>query len=303
MNPKVSVVCVTYTRRDLVLKCLKSCIEQDYPSLEILVVVNPSGDGTEEAIQQTFPEIRILRTHTNIGFFPALNLAIANTSGDYIMAVDDDAYFLKMDAITNLVNAFREEPRLGAVTCSLEGPHEVPTEGADRYISVFTTGFTMVPRQVYTHWAGYFPDIFFRSAGETYVCTRLWELGRPVKRLHNVRMYHERAWQGRSDRDWKFYGLKSQILCAFMRDPWYFLPFHLCSKGVRSLFQSIGWGHAGTWAQAWIGAFYHLPEALKLRQPIHWRTQRLLWRLRKEMIRSPLPSFIPPKSMMSANKS
>ena len=116
MNPKVSVVCVTYTRRDLVLKCLKSCIEQDYPSLEILVVVNPSGDGTEEAIQQTFPEIRILRTHTNIGFFPALNLAIANTSGDYIMAVDDDAYFLKMDAITNLVNAFREEPRLGAVT-------------------------------------------------------------------------------------------------------------------------------------------------------------------------------------------
>ena len=288
MSKKVSIVCVTYDRRNLVLRCLKSCVEQDYPELEIIAVVNPSGDGTEEAVRNQFPTVNIIKTHTNIGFFPALNLAIANTTGDYLMMVDDDAYFLTKDAITSLFRAFLEEPGLGAVTCNLEGPHETPMEGPDRYIPVFTTGFTMVPRQVYTEWVGYYPEIFFRSAGETYVSSRLWEIGRPVKRLSSVRMYHERALEGRSDRDWKFYALRSQILCAVMRDPWFLTLPHLFSMKLNSFFQYLRWRRLGVWICAWLSAFYHLPEALRLRVPISWRTQKLLWRLRKEIIFDPL---------------
>lgn len=270
---------MTYSRRELALRCLKSCVEQSYPDLEIVLVINPSGDGTEEAIGQNFPQIKVIRTHKNIGFFPALNIAIANTAGDYIMTVDDDAYFLDDKAIVHLVAEFQREPKLGAVTCNLEGPHETPID-ADRYIEAFTTGFTMVPRRVFTEGVGYYPDIFFRSAGETYLCTWLWELGRPVKRLHNVRMYHERATQGRSDRDWKFHSLRSQLLCAIMRDPWYILPFSLASKGVKGLFQYIRWGQSSIWILAWLSALLHLPAALRQRRPISWRTQVLLWRLR-----------------------
>ena len=285
MKPKVSVVCVTYRRRDLVLHCLKSCIEQDYLDLEIVVVVNLSGDGTEEAIHQTFPQIKVIRTHKNIGFFPALNIAIANTNGDYIMMVDDDAYFLDNDAISRLVAEFQKEPRLGAVTCNLEGPNEKPID-SDRYIEAFTTGFTMVPKKVYTEWVGYYPDLFFRSAGETYICTRLWDLARPVKRVKEVRMYHERAMQGRSDREWKFYAIRSQILCAIMRDPWYLIVPHLFLMGTKSFFQFIAWGYFYIWSQAWFSAFLNFPKALRLRLPISWRTQRILWRLRKEKISS-----------------
>ena len=144
------------------------------------------------------------------------------------MAVDDDAYFLDRDAITNLVAEFQKEKRLGAVTCNLVGPHETPVD-TDRYIEVFTTGFTMVPRKVYTEWVGYNPDIFFGAANETYMCSRLWDIGRPAKRLCSVRMYHEFPTQGRP-RNWKFYTLRDQILCAMMCDPWYLLPFRLFSK-------------------------------------------------------------------------
>lgn len=273
---------MTYNRRDLALQCLQSCAEQDYPDLEILLVINPSGDGTEEAVSRAFPQIKILKTHHNIGFFPALNFAIANSHGEYLMMVDDDAYFLSTHAISDLVGAFQKEPRLGAVTCSLEGPHEGPIEVNDRYLPVFTTGFTMVPRKVFTEWVGYFPDLFFRSAGETYICTRLWELDRPVKRLANVRMYHERAMQGRSDRDWKFHALRSQILCSIMRDPWFLVPLSLLSKGVKSFYNYLLQGNFWIWFRAWASAFYHLPEALQLRLPIEWQTQVLLWRLRRK---------------------
>ncbi len=283
MESKVSILCVTYNRRELVLRCLKSCIEQNYSNFEIVVVVNPSGDGTEQAIQEKFPQVKLIQTHKNIGFFPGLNIAIANSAGDYIMTVDDDAYFLQKDAISNLVSEFQKEPRLGAITCNLEGPNETPVD-SDRYIDVFTTGFTMLPRKAFTEWVGYYPDLFFRSAGETYLCTRLWELEHPVKRLANIRMYHERAMQGRSDWDWKFYNLRSQVLCAVMRDPWYLVVPHLLSIKFKSFLQYLREGHFWTWISAWISALCHFSQALRYRRPISGKTQRLLWRLRKEIV-------------------
>src|ERR1051326_84664 len=284
MKASVSIVCVTFNRRDLVLHCLESCFRQDFLNLDVVVVVNASEDGTDEAIRQKFPQTKVIRTHKNLGFFPALNVAIANSTGDYIMTVDDDAYFLSSDAISKLVEAFERETELGAVTCNLEGPCETPITGHDRYIHLFTTGFTMLPRKVFTDWVGYYPDVFFRSAGETYVCTRLWDMGKRVKRLVNVRMYHALAMKGRSDRDWKFYGLRSQILVTLMRDPWYLVGPRLISKFGRSLLQYVRWGHFLTWTSAWVSALFHAPGALHYRRPIRWRTQKLLWKLQKNTV-------------------
>lgn len=70
-TPLVSIVCVTYNRRDLVVQCLDSCVKQNYPALEIIVVVNFSGDGTEEVIKEKFPQVRVIQTHRNVGAFPA----------------------------------------------------------------------------------------------------------------------------------------------------------------------------------------------------------------------------------------
>ena len=287
MKPLVSLLCVTHNRRDLVLPCLESCVRQDYPALEILVVPNGSTDGTEEAIRREFPQAKIIRTHTNLGIFPALNLAIANASGDYIMNVDDDAYFVDSDAITRLVGAFEEEPALGAVTCNLEGPTETPINGGDRYVDCFPAGFTLLPKRVFTEWVGYYPDLFFRDAGETYVATALWDMGRPIKKLCQVRMYHWRAMQGRSDWDWKFHGLRSQILVTIMREPWYLIAPSLISKGCKSLIQFIRWGHFLTWLQAWWSALLHISTALRLRRPIRWRTRKLLWRLYNGAVSDP----------------
>lgn len=281
MTALVSIACVTYHRREHVLNCLASCVSQNYPRIEIVVVVNPAGDGTEEAIAREYPQARMIRTHRNRGFFPALNLAVANCSGDYVMTVDDDAYFLETDAIARLVAAFAEEPELGAATCNLEGPSETPVKD-DCYVHLFTTGFTMLPRKVFTEWVGYYPDMFFRSGGETYVCAALWDKGRRVKRLAGVRMYHARTMDGRSVRDWTFHGLRSQILVTIMRAPWAVVAPSLASKWCKSVVQYARWGHLATWAHSWLSVLACLPEALRMRDPIRWRTQKLLWRLREQ---------------------
>ena len=278
-GPAVAVLCVTHGRPDYLRDCLTSCMRQNYPAFDVIVVLNPPDAASEAAVRDAAPQARVLRTQRNIGFFPGLNLALAETQADYVMIVDDDAKFVSEDALTRLVAEFRREPALGAVTCNLEGPSETPITGGDRYIREFTTGFTMLPRKAFTEWVGYFPQLFFRSAGESYLCTMLWQQRRPVKRVQAVRMYHALAAQGLSRRDWQFYALRNQALCAVMREPALWLLPVLASKFGKSFVQALRPMSLGTWLHAWLSFLLHLPQAIRLRRPISTATRRLLVRL------------------------
>lgn len=284
-EPSISVLCVTHGRPQLLAECLRSCVSQRYPRFEILVVLNPADDASERAVRETASDARIIRTHRNLGFFPALNLAIANTEADYVMIVDDDAYFLDDGALAALVEQFRREPSLGAITCNLEGPFETPISGGDRYIRAFTTGFTMMPRKVVTEWVGFFPDIFFRSAGETFLCTTLWDQQRPVKRVENVRMHHVLASEGRSQRDFLFHSLRSQLLCAVMREPAAWLIPVLASKFGKSFVFHLRRNALLIWAHAWLSFLCNLPTSFRFRRPISHTTRLLLQRLDGDVVR------------------
>ncbi len=277
--PLVSFLCVTRNRREMVLKCLASCEAQTHRPTEMVVIDNASEDGTAEAIRERFPDVVLIRTHRNIGFFPALNLAIANARGEYLMTVDDDAYFLHDDAVAEMVAEFRRDPAVGGVTCNIEGPHEASPTRQDRDVGGFKTGFAMLPRKVFTEWIGFYPDVFFRSAGETFVCTALWDMGRRFRQLAGVRMYHAQAMQGRSVWAWSFYGLRSQLLVCFMRDPWYILPVRLAGKFFSSLAHAVRRRRFLAWAAAWAQVWYHVPMALRQRQAVRgrtfWHVQRL----------------------------
>ena len=283
-KPRIAILCVTHGRRDMVRQCLESCSRQDYPNKEAVVIINPSDAAAEEAVKAAFSGVKVIRTHRNLGFFPALNLALANTEAEFVMIVDDDAWFIDDDALSTLMAEFESNSRLGAVTCNLEGPTETPISGGDEYIQVFTTGFTMMPRLVVTEWVDYFPDMFFRSAGETFLCTQLWEQGRPVKRLERVRMFHALAAKGRYTRDWHFFGIRSQVLCTLMREPLALLFPSLLSKFLKSFAQSVTRGEPGIWCHAWLSAFTLAGEALKYRRPVSMRTRYLLSRLGAEKV-------------------
>jgi len=279
MGQSLSVICVTHGRPQILRRCLESCARQNYPALKFFVVANPPDGESEVVIKQAIPNARIIRTQTNIGFFPALNLGLAEADTDYVMVVDDDAHFTTDDSLSRLVDKFAQEPDLGAVTCTLEGPYETPGDSRDKYISVFTTGFTMFPRKVFSEWIGAFPNLFFRSAGETFWCTELWEQGRPVKRVADVCMFHALAKEGRSTKDWRFHGLRSQLLCAAMREPAMWLAPVLLSKLVKSFGQYLRYRQPGLWLKAWLSFLFHIGEAFQSRKPISSQTRRLLRRL------------------------
>lgn len=86
-----SFVIVSYNSRAYLQNCLQSLIES-IPSRqsEIIVVDNASSDGSAEFIADNFPEVRLIRNSSNLGFAAANNQAATMAVGQYLIALNPD---------------------------------------------------------------------------------------------------------------------------------------------------------------------------------------------------------------------
>ncbi len=88
---RISVVIVSYKVPELLLACLhairKSVTEGP---IEVIVVDNNSGDGSMEAVRNTFPEVNVIENRYNAGFSRANNQGIQLSSGEYIFLLNPD---------------------------------------------------------------------------------------------------------------------------------------------------------------------------------------------------------------------
>jgi len=90
MQPKFSVVIPTYNRSSSVLDTLRSCFEQTYSELEIVIVDDGSSDDTL-AVLAAIDDPRLVVVHQeNAGPAAARNHGMRVATGDYIAFLDSD---------------------------------------------------------------------------------------------------------------------------------------------------------------------------------------------------------------------
>jgi GT2 family glycosyltransferase len=120
----VSVIIVSWNARDYLLQCLTSLAAGAcrYP-MEIIVVDNASSDGSFESVKAQYPQVRLIRNDTNLGFAKANNLGVAASAGRYLCFVNSDVKVLK-DCISNLVDHCEQHPRTG-----MTGPRVIGGDG------------------------------------------------------------------------------------------------------------------------------------------------------------------------------
>ena len=94
---KLSIAIVTMNRQDQVGQAIESCFRCDLPfETEFVVVDNASTDNTEETVKSLFEnaEYNLIykKVEENQGVGGGRNLANSLCTGQYIYAMDDDAY-------------------------------------------------------------------------------------------------------------------------------------------------------------------------------------------------------------------
>jgi GT2 family glycosyltransferase len=122
--PELTVCIVTYNRSDDVDNALLSIYEHA-ASLgpEVIVVDNNSTDGTRELIADKYPKACVIHNPINQGYGPAMNLALAQARGEFVLTLSSDAV-LKPGAAQTLVKFMRTHPRAG-----LAGPRTLDARG------------------------------------------------------------------------------------------------------------------------------------------------------------------------------
>ncbi len=91
MHPKISIVIVTYNDKDRLVDCLFSLRKQTYPAekREIIVIDDGSTDDTAEAIDSTFPEIKVIKKE-NSGPDNSRIYGIEAAKGEIMAFIDSD---------------------------------------------------------------------------------------------------------------------------------------------------------------------------------------------------------------------
>jgi len=93
-KPTISVITVVFNGEPYLESCIKSIIGQTYESLEYLVVDGGSSDGSVEIIRKYETDIDFWISEPDDGIADAMNKGLAMASGDYIIFLHSDDYFI-----------------------------------------------------------------------------------------------------------------------------------------------------------------------------------------------------------------
>lgn len=121
--PEITLIIPVYNSEETLESCLKSVYKSKYPKelIEIMLVDNQSKDNSFKVFcecQIKFHELSMQWLKAKQGKSKALNLALFNSKGKYIIHIDSDG---KLDsfAIKNMVERFESNPKIHCVTGSV----------------------------------------------------------------------------------------------------------------------------------------------------------------------------------------
>ncbi|MBR1669927.1 MAG: putative glycosyltransferase, exosortase G system-associated [Butyrivibrio sp.] len=118
--PEISLIIPVYNSVDSLHDCIKSIHDSSYDDSKIRVylVNNKTKDDSFHVYteaQKEFPTVRMQWLNAKQGKSRALNLALYNSTGKYIINIDSDGV-LEKDALKNMIDEFESDPSIGCMT-------------------------------------------------------------------------------------------------------------------------------------------------------------------------------------------
>lgn len=140
----LSIIITTRNRKKDLLECINSIKTSNLRNLEyeIVIVDDASDDGTEKITHEdvVLNNVKIIHNCTQQMMVRSRNIGAKNSSGKYVLFIDDDNIIDK-NMITNLIDFAENNPEFGMI-----GPSMYYFESKEKYMDYqkisFTTGKT-----------------------------------------------------------------------------------------------------------------------------------------------------------------
>lgn len=293
--PLVSVLIITWNRRDDVLVAVGSVYDQAYRNYEVIVVDNGSTDGTADTLKQAYPAVTVVALGRNTGVCEGRNAGIAVARGEIIFLLDSDAS-LDRETLGKIVVKFAAEPTAGVIACKIlnafTGELDPQTwiyterDKADQDRAFLSYSFCEcavgVRREVFDR-AGLFWDLLFFGREGDDLSLRVWDADYTVLYWPEAIAYHRVSPEKRvtgCQRD--YFDLRNSLWIYAVRYPGWMLVLFLPLRAGVGLVKGIRKGCAGDALRALRDAAKPSAALKKQRRPIRSATARRYLRLLRE---------------------
>jgi GT2 family glycosyltransferase len=135
----ISIIVVTWNAKRFVEECFGSLREETRGlSTETIAVDNASTDGTADMIAERFPEVKLIRSTTNLGFPRGNVVAIhASQPAQYVCLVNPDVRVLP-GCFRKLMDYMEKHPEVGVVGPLTRNPDGTIQRSCMRSPSIWT---------------------------------------------------------------------------------------------------------------------------------------------------------------------
>lgn len=118
--PEITVIVPVYNSACTLRGCIESIYKSNYPTelIDVILVNNQSSDNSFQVFtecQKEFKDLSMRYLNSEKGKSKALNMALFNSSGKYIIHIDSDGK-LEPDAIKNIVFRFEQNLNINCMT-------------------------------------------------------------------------------------------------------------------------------------------------------------------------------------------
>lgn len=251
---KISVIVVTFNSSSDIGRAIDSVLAQKLTDPEIIVVDNGSCDSTIEVLRNNYPQIRLICNGRNLGAAAARNQAIQQTSGEWILMLDSDAY-LKEDFLRSFqrfIENLKSKSRVGIITTKILYPdnrtiygigdrltflrrfyeigHHCPDRGQfDSSLVTFggCSAAAFYRRDMLSEIkdgpSGYFDEDFFYMAEDVDLAWRARKKGWEACVCQNCIAYHAGNGSKTSISQKKYYSIRNRFLLMFKNETLFYL--------------------------------------------------------------------------------
>jgi glycosyltransferase involved in cell wall biosynthesis len=113
--PKISIVTVCFNSAKTIRETIESVINQDYPSIEYIVVDGNSTDGTQEVVQSYLSDISVFVSERDNGLYHAMNKAIDMCTGEVVGILNSDDLYDNSGVLSAVMAEFLRTPSIECV--------------------------------------------------------------------------------------------------------------------------------------------------------------------------------------------